>query len=142
MVMGVGLGLSTEHSFPGLWAYALSKAISTPTDLGAPSSQAYRGAQGLPHHLGSAARLGREEAGAASSGEFLKQCLFFYFFFLRNSSYSSLLLHTEAWPFTEPYSPMSLGTIRIRAHHSSTLNSPHLASTDSMGVHRPCVFAT
>ena len=51
------------------------------------------------------------------------KCLFFHFFFSRNSSYSSLLLHTRAWPLTQPNSPIRPETVQVRACHRPTFPS-------------------
>ena len=70
------------------------------------------------------------------------ECLFFHFFFLKNSSCSSLPLHTRAWSLTQPTSPTRPGTIQVKAHHDPTLNSFQPATTVSVGAHSLCVFAT
>ena len=71
------------------------------------------------------------------------QCLFFHFFFLRNSSCSSCCsIQGGTCPLTQPTSPTTPGSVRVRARQGPVLNSPPPSHIVSVGAHRPCVFAT
>ncbi|KAF6086154.1 hypothetical protein HJG60_008360 [Phyllostomus discolor] len=78
--------------------------------------------------------LGGREAEAIAVGEFPKQCLSFHSFLLRNSSYSSLPLHTVA------NSPARLVTVGVRAH---CMTQPHRCpQTLRMLTALVCLLAT